>query len=81
MIPLRVNDLKQYIYCPRIVFYNYILPVAIEETYKMKKGKVEQERIERLESCRKFRKYGLAQLETDSQLIPVDFKNTGKQAV
>lgn len=102
MIPLRVNDLKQYAYCPRIVFYHYILPVTIEETYKMKKGKVEQERIERLESRRKFRKYGLERakrlfhvrlfserlqlsgqldmlLDTDSQLIPVDFKNTGKQ--
>ena len=27
LIPLRVNDLKQWDYCPRIVFYNTVMPV------------------------------------------------------
>lgn len=37
---LRVSDLKQFIYCPRIVYYNYVMPVEKKTTYKMEHGKV-----------------------------------------
>lgn len=56
---LRVSDLKQYYYCPRVVFYQYVLPVERKTTYKMEKGKEVQEEIERLESRRKLKRYGL----------------------
>jgi len=59
MIPLRVNDLKQYAYCPRIVFYQYVMPVDKAATYKMEQGKVAQEKIEELEKRRGLSKYGL----------------------
>jgi CRISPR-associated exonuclease Cas4 len=56
---LRVSDLKQYFYCPRVVYYQYVLPVEKKPTYKMERGKVAQEEIRRLESRRKLRSYGL----------------------
>lgn len=56
---LRVSDLKQYYYCPRVVYYQYVLPVDRKTTYKMEKGKVLHEELERLESRRKLKAYGL----------------------
>jgi len=56
---LRVSDLKQYVYCPRVVYYQYILPVDRKPTFKMDHGKVSEEELKRLEKRRKFKKYGL----------------------
>jgi CRISPR-associated exonuclease Cas4 len=56
---LRVTDLKQFYYCPRIVYYQYVLPVDRPVTYKMEKGKAAHEEIEALESRRKLKEYGL----------------------
>ncbi len=60
MIELRVADLKQVAYCPRIVFYEYVMPVEKKATYKMEEGKKTEEVIARLEKRRSFRRYGLA---------------------
>ena len=56
---LRVSDLKQYHYCARVVYYQYVLPVDRKPTYKMDKGKAAQEEIEVLEARRKLKAYGL----------------------
>jgi CRISPR-associated exonuclease Cas4 len=58
-LQLKVSDLKQYHYCPRVVFYQYALPVEHKVTYKMEKGKAAQDEVERLESRRKLKRYGL----------------------
>lgn len=42
MISLRVNDIKQYAYCPRIVFYQYSMPVEKKATWKMEQGTIEE---------------------------------------
>lgn len=48
---LTVTDLKQYAYCPRVVFYEHCLPHVRPRTYKMDAGKArhedEAERAER----------------------------------
>lgn len=59
-VDLRVSDLKQYHYCPRVVYYQYVLPVEKKTTYKMEKGKDIQGEIERLEARRKLGRYGLS---------------------
>ncbi len=59
MIELRVSDLKQYAYCPRVVFYQYIMPVEKVTTFKMSCGKRAEKRIERLEARRGLKRYGL----------------------
>lgn len=58
---LRVNDLKQWLYCPRIVFYQYAMPVPSRRTWKMEQGQVAQECLERLEKRRGFARYGLVE--------------------
>jgi CRISPR-associated exonuclease Cas4 len=61
MIDLRVNDLKQFVYCPRIVFYQYVMPVDKKATFKMEEGKKAEEVIDKLEQRRSLRKYHLAE--------------------
>ena len=61
MIPIRVNGIKQYAYCPRIVFYQYCMPVENKPTWKMEQGKIAEEEIDKLEKRRKLREYRLAE--------------------
>lgn len=56
---VRVNDIKQYFYCPRIVFYQYSMPVEKKTTWKMEQGKIEEEKIDQLEKRRKLSGYKL----------------------
>ena len=57
MISLRVNDIKQYAYCP----YQYCMPVNKKTTWKMEQGKIAEAQIDELEKRRKLRKYRLAE--------------------
>ncbi len=52
-------DFKNHIYCPRQIYYKYILCVEIEETVKMNYGKIIHTRIIELEKRRGLKKYGL----------------------
>ncbi|HEV2499340.1 MAG TPA: CRISPR-associated protein Cas4 [Terriglobia bacterium] len=61
--PLRVNDLKQWEYCPRIVFYNTVMPVARKSTIKMERGKQVEVKLDALETRRTLRRYRLAEGE------------------
>ena len=36
--PIRVSDLKQWVYCPRVFYYQQCLPDVRPTTYKMKAG-------------------------------------------
>lgn len=56
---LRVNDLKQYDYCPRVVYYHYVMPVEQKATFKMEHGKSAEERLDELERRRTIQRYGL----------------------
>jgi len=58
---LRVTDLKQYAYCPRIVFFDRCLPGMRPTTFKMQHGIEAQDRIETLEKRRSLHEYGIAQ--------------------
>jgi CRISPR-associated exonuclease Cas4 len=59
VIPLRVNDLKQSEYCPRIVFYNTVMPVERKSTVKMQRGKDEEFKLDALEKRRALKRYQL----------------------
>jgi len=54
-----VTDLKQYTYCPRVVFYTYCLPLLRPKTYKMESGVTAHERAEKQERRRTLAAYGL----------------------
>lgn len=58
---LRVNDIKQFEYCPRIVFYQYLMPVARKATFKMEEGKRAEALIDELEKRRTLKEYGLGE--------------------
>lgn len=61
--PFRVTDLKQWVYCPRVLYYYTCLPDVRPITYKMTAGIEAGEREERLEIRRLARQslriYGL----------------------
>ena len=56
---LRVIDLKQYVYCPRILFYHTVLPEIRPLTYKMAAGIEAHKAAEAREKRRQLRTYGL----------------------
>lgn len=56
---LRATDLKQWAYCPRIVYYQHRMAGIGKQTYKMGEGKAAQEMIEHFEMRRTLRQYGL----------------------
>lgn len=60
---LRVTDLKQYAYCPRVVHYDYCMPRLRPVTYKMSAGIDAQAHVSELEERRSLRAYGLSQGE------------------
>jgi len=54
-----VTDLKQWAYCPRIVYYRRVMPGVGKPTFKMQEAQNAQELIERLELRRGLREYGM----------------------
>ena len=58
---LKVTDLKQFAYCPRIPYYHHCLPKVRPTTYKMDAGIRAQDRAEELERRRSLRAYGLTE--------------------
>jgi CRISPR-associated exonuclease Cas4 len=56
---LRVNDLKQYDYCPRVVYYQYVMPLERKATFKMEHGKSAETHIDALEQRRTVQRYGM----------------------
>ncbi len=68
MTLFRVVDLKQYIYCPRLVYYHHCLPDVRPTTYKMEAGLAAQDKEELREARRSLRVYGLKRGECESNV-------------
>ena len=60
---LEVTDLKQYTYCPRIVFYRYCLPQVRPVTFTMEEGIRSHQEEELREDRRSLRNYNLTEGE------------------
>jgi CRISPR-associated exonuclease Cas4 len=58
-LSLEVTDLKQWTYCPRVVFYRYCLPRIRPLTYSMEAGIRAHEEATAREERRSLRPYGL----------------------
>lgn len=56
---LEVTDLKQFAYCPRVVYYRYCLPLLRPTTYKMAAGVEAHDKATEDEQRRSLRAYGL----------------------
>jgi CRISPR-associated exonuclease Cas4 len=68
MTLFRVTDLKQYCYCPRIIYYHHCLPDIRPVTYKMVAGIEAQDEEEFREARRSLRVYGLKRGETETNV-------------
>jgi CRISPR-associated exonuclease Cas4 len=68
MTLFRVTDLKQYCYCPRIIYYYHCLPDIRPITYKMTAGIEAQTEEEVREARRSLRVYGLRRGECESNI-------------
>jgi len=60
---INVYDLKQYIYCPRIIYWYYCAPVKFHESYKMKWGTEKHQEEKNKEIRRSFERYELQDAE------------------
>lgn len=58
---LKVTDIKQFIYCPRIIYFTYVCPVPRKTTYKMDAGKDSHIVLDKLEKRRTLNRYNLEQ--------------------
>lgn len=58
-----VVELRQWTYCPRVVYYHLLMAGAARSTYKMQEGLRAQDLIESFEMRRTLREYGLANAE------------------
>ena len=56
---IRVSDIKQYFYCPRVVYHTYYTPVTRPMTHPMQIGAVQHEVLSVLERRRTLSRYGL----------------------
>ena len=56
---IRVSDIKQYFYCPRVVYHTYYTPVTRPTTHPMQIGAVQHEVLSVLERRRTLSRYGL----------------------
>ena len=56
---IRVSDIKQYFYCPRVVYHTYYTPVARPTTHPMQIGAIQHEVLNVLERRRTLSRYGL----------------------
>jgi CRISPR-associated exonuclease Cas4 len=63
-----VTDLKQFAYCPRVVYYSYCLPLIRPVTYKMEAGQEAHLEEEGREQRRSLRAYGLQEGERSFNL-------------
>ncbi len=58
---LRVTDIKQHVYCPRIPYWTYLAPVDKRLPPKVAYGEADHALLARLEERRTLKVYGLAQ--------------------
>lgn len=56
---VRVSDLRQWIYCPRVVWWTQVCPVGKHVSYKMRQGLQKERRLQFLQKRRTLRAFGL----------------------
>ena len=56
---IQVTDLKQYVYCPRVIYFTYVMPVNKKTTFKMEYGREQHVSERKKEDRRGFKSYDL----------------------
>ncbi|MGI9049199.1 MAG: CRISPR-associated protein Cas4 [Rubrobacteraceae bacterium] len=63
LLDLTVTDIRQHVYCPRIPYYRYTMPLERPVTAKMDLGKEEHETTSAKEARRTLKAYGIKEGE------------------
>lgn len=58
---LTASDFKQFVYCPRVIYYNYVEPVPRKTTFKMEYARREHYRLNQKEKRRGLKEYNLVE--------------------
>lgn len=69
---LQVTDIKQWAYCPRVVFFVHFMPEIRPMTHLMEEGLVAHEEEELREVRRSLRRYGLDKAERHLRVMVQD---------
>lgn len=77
---IRVADLRQLVWCARIPYYSYVLPVERKITVKMAHGDSAHIRLEALERRRTLKRYHLTDGERTFR-VPVRSERLGLQGI
>lgn len=56
---INITDIKQFIYCPRVVYYNYVEPVPRKITFKMEYARSQHYELNQKEKRRTLKRYDL----------------------
>ena len=64
------EDIRQYYYCKRIIYYRYVLRARVRETYKMRKGREIHEKA-MIKNADGDVKYGVYLISEDLGLVAV----------
>lgn len=56
---INVSDLRQWVFCRRIIYWRYVVPVPVVETYFMQRGRHSEDADARRERRRLLGRYGL----------------------
>lgn len=77
---VRISDMRQWTYCPRVVWWTHVCPVGKVESFKMKLGVAKERRLQRLQRRRTLRAFGLreGQIESNVSLFSPDLGLSGK---
>ena len=59
LIPLTVSEVRQWTFCPRVLWHRRMMPHRVRETPKMALGRDAHAALEKLERRRTARRYGL----------------------
>ena len=77
---IRVSDLRQWSYCPRVPYFSLVCPVPKMQSYKMRLGQEKEERLARLLKRRTLSTFGLAggEIERNVELYSARLALSGK---
>lgn len=62
---VRISDLRQWIYCPRVIWWTQVCPVGKYVSYKMRQGLLKERRLQHLQKRRTLQAFGLRDGRTE----------------
>jgi CRISPR-associated exonuclease Cas4 len=68
-VMVRISDLRQWTYCPRVIWWTQVCPVGRYVSFKMKKGREKELRLQKLQRRRTLKSFGIKLGEVQSNVV------------